>query len=92
MAGIDKIYITEEQLPFFKHWVKKVSDKCLQETGYNIMDYVYNLDIKKVRKDYMGVAEFPVSNFPEEIDRWILNGNCGIDFILNRVKFQYGIE
>ena len=93
MAGIDKIYITGEQFPLFYDWIEKVYKKCTKETGLFMRHYLY-YDIDDAKKVKIKPKEtIPVSNFPEEIDMWILKkGNCDLKFIRDKVKEQYGIK
>ena len=75
MAGIDKIYGTQEQYNELAKWLnennKKAVDGLYPKEGYNEEDR-------------------PISNFSEKTDKWLLD-NCPLTWVTDRVKWQYGI-
>ena len=76
MAGIDKIYGTQEQYYEFLDWCTKNKPDA---TGY-----FYSADGYPE-----SLQERPISNFPEKIDRWLIE-NCEIPFVQKRLQQQYG--
>lgn len=75
MAGIDKIYGTKEQFDEFFAWTKEHNPEAVR--------YFYQLGDNypdKIR---------PLTNFPEKIDRWMLE-NCPLKFVTDRITDQYG--
>jgi len=81
MAGIDKIYGTEDQFIEFKNW--------LEVNKPDAIKYLYHGDYAS--DPFFKDREKPISNFPEEVDRWLLK-NCDIDWVISRIKDQYGLE
>ena len=78
MAAIDKIYGTRAQRDQFWSWCAKHKPAALQ--------YFYSW-----YNEYDDDDEAPITNFPEDIDMWLL-ANCPIKFVTGRVKEQYSIE
>jgi len=76
MAGIDKIYGSTEQWDEFHLWCELNNVEAL--------DYFYPRD------DY-DQFDRPITNFPERIDKWLLE-NCPIPFVIDRLKVQYNIK
>lgn len=81
MAGIDKIYGTNEQYNEFFKWL---SENQKQINGRWPTSFLYP-------KEGYDVENRPISNFPEAVDKWLLS-NCPFDWVINRIKFQYNIE
>lgn len=75
MAGIDKIYGTQEQYDELERWLKGNNKKVIEELypkdGYD--------------KEYR-----PISNFSEKTDKWLLS-NCPITWVTDRIKYQYNL-
>ena len=74
MAAIDKIYGTTEQYDELKNW--------LADHATWAMKYLYPRD------GYIN-NDRPISNFPVNIDIWLLK-KCKIDWVINKIKEQYG--
>ncbi len=76
MAGIDKIYGTQEQYIELEKWLSDNNKKAISglypKEGYD--------------KEYR-----PISNFSEKTDKWLLD-NCPLTWVTDRIKWQYGIE
>ena len=76
MAAIDKIYGTKEQRDeFFSSCEKNKPDALL---------YFYQW-----WKEWNDGEENPITNFPETIDKWLLE-NCKISWVVAYIKDQYG--
>ena len=93
MAGIDKIYGTQEQYYELKEWLLKNEKPipCIMgwssKAGGDIIKYVLPSDC--LYEESWGNEEHrPISNFPEEVDMW-LKDNCPLDFVQERLKEQY---
>lgn len=80
MAGIDKIYGTNEQYEEFKTW--------LEAKNPDATKYLYHGDYAS--DPFFKDRDRPISNFPEKIDNWLLE-NCDIDWVVSRIKEQYGL-
>jgi len=89
MAAIDKIYLTLDQYPEWMKFVRDNAKKCKKQTGDEIEKYLYGVDSKHLKSG--NKTNFPVSNFPEHIDMWLLD-KCPLPFIQKRIKEQYSIE
>lgn len=97
MAGIDKIYGTQKQYNEFKNWLKENQKpiKCRVEFSLfkgketPIYKMVLPTECLYPRNGY-DKKERPISNFPEVIDKWLLK-NCKIEWVVNKIKEQYGI-
>ena len=76
MASIDKIYATKEQRNEFHAWCITNKPEALR--------YFYQW-----WDEWNDGKEHPITNFPEKIDRWLLK-NCPIDWVIARIKAQYG--
>ena len=74
MAAVDKIFGTKEEYDEFYDWCRILKPEVLQ--------YFY----PRYEKD----SQFTLTNFPEDVDRWMLK-NCDIDWVVERIKEQYGI-
>jgi len=81
MAGIDKIYGTQEQLVELRGWLEMNNPEAL--------DYVAPVEREFPHIEGTGIRS--ISNFPEKIDVWLLD-NCPIEFVTNRIKEQYGLD
>lgn len=98
MAGIDKIYGTQKQYNEFKKWLKENQVPIRCETGSvwngkkekKIYEMVYPTDYLYPRNGYYK-GDRPISNFPEKIDKWLLK-HCKIDWVIARIKAQYGLS
>jgi hypothetical protein len=78
MAGIDKIYGSDNEYDTFKHWCKKNSSAKRR----HLKHFFYPRD------DYEDKSYRPITNFPEKHDKWLLN-HCPFDFIIKRIEKQY---
>ena len=76
MAGIDKIYGSNEQYDEFFDWCKNNYPDAL--------NYFYGRD------DYEPPDDRAICNFPMPMTWWMLE-NCPIQFVIDRVKFQLGL-
>jgi len=76
VASIDKLYGTWEQYDEFYSWCAKYNPGALE--------YFYFYDWKDDQSH-------PMTNFPERYDKWLLK-NCTLDFVIQQIKEQYGIE
>ena len=102
MASIDKIYGTQEQYNEFKKWLYE-NQKFIRIT-YDYDTVTINGVIRKRNIKYREVlpsdylyprngydkSNRPIANFPEKIDKWLLK-NCKIEWVVERIKEQYGI-
>ena len=73
MAAIDKIYGTKKQWQQLRDWLEKHKPDALC--------YMY-------KKPPNSCGEYPLSNFPSEIDYWLIS-NCPLDFVQERLQEQY---
>jgi len=76
MAGIDKIYGTQEQYNELEQWLKVHNKKAIEGL---------------YPKDDYNLEDRPISNFSKKTDKWLLV-NCPITWVTDRIKWQYGIE
>lgn len=76
MAAIDKIYGSTQEYDIFCKWAK--------ENRAEILKYFYP------RNGYKDKHDRPITNLPEKEDMWLLE-NCQIEFIIKRIKEQYGL-
>ena len=76
MASIDKIYGTIEQYDEFHSWCAANKPDALR--------FFY-------QRDGYVTDQRPITNFPEAVDMWLLD-NCHIDWVVGRIKAQYGID
>lgn len=74
MAYIDKIYGNIQQ--WFELW-RYLEEKCPEG-----LKHMYECP------DSSDGNEWPLSNFPREIDVFLME-NCDIDFVVDRLKEQY---
>lgn len=96
MAGIDKIYGTQKEYNEFKKWLKENQKpiKCRIGFNYSKIKYEYS---KCLPTEYLygrngfNKEDRPISNFPEAIDKWLLK-HCPIEWVIKRIKEQYGID
>lgn len=79
MASIDKIYAKKEQREELYKWCKENKPEALH--------YFYDW----YSPDWDDDLEHPITNFPEEIDMWLID-NCPLAWVVARIKDQYGIE
>lgn len=97
MAGIDKIYGTQKQYNEFKNWLKENQKPIKCRVGFTlfkgketpIYEMVLPTECLYFAHGYKKI-ERPISNFPEAIDRWLLK-NCKIEWVIARIKEQYGL-
>lgn len=75
MAAVDKIYGNYLQYIQFLNWCKKNNPDALK--------YFYDWDQGAIRQC--------ITNFPEEVDRWMLN-NCTIKWVKEYIKEQYELD
>ena len=76
MASIDKIYATREQRQEFYDWCKANKPEALK--------YFYEW-----YDEWNDGLDHPITCFPESIDIWLLH-NCHIEWVLDRIREQYG--
>lgn len=81
MTSIDKIYGNKEQYVEFQNWCEENNPQLLKYFYEDLENYD-SLNYDEIR---------PITNFPEEIDNWLLN-HCPLDWVINRIKFQYDIK
>lgn len=98
MAGIDKIYGTQKQYNELRKWLKNnpISINCCigsktikgkdEDIFANERPLLYLYPVKGYSKDYR-----PISNFPHEIDEWLLK-SCPINWVIEKIKEQYNIK
>lgn len=84
MAAIDKIYGNVDNWIELYVWLKQAKPQYIR--------HMYpcppvNIDLSQ--HDRSEDKEYPISNFPEEADRWLLK-NCPISFVIEAIKEQYG--
>lgn len=99
MAGIDKIYGTQQQFNELKEWLIKNQRpiKCLDSFEWDDKDNeVKNYeDVLPTDCLYNELGypknHRPISNFPENIDMWLLK-NCPIKWVISRIKEQYDLK
>lgn len=84
MAGIDKIYGTSYQWGMLRDWLK-ANDRYFLIKGEIRMASEYLYDCPDQNKTG------PLSNFPAEIDAWLLN-ECHLKWLTDRIKEQYGLN
>ena len=78
MASIDKIYGNISQYQELYAWLKANNREAV--------NYLCDWD-----DDLWDEEQHPISNFPERIDMWLLE-NCPIEWVTDRIKYQYGLE
>ena len=93
MAAIDKIYGTQEQYDDLEDWLKGNEKPIRCRVG---MEWIKNRPIYESslpsewlysKKGY-DKDDRPISNFPNEIDRWLLK-NCPLQWVTDKIKEQY---
>lgn len=77
MAAIDKIYGTTGQYSEFYTWCKKHKPSALKHF-YLLEGYEDNNDR-------------PITNFPVEIDKWMLQ-KCPIRWVTDAIRKQYRLK
>jgi len=82
MAGIDKIYLPKEQGILFLNWAKDNNDKCLKESGFNLLNCFYDFQEYEVEIQ-------PITNTNVGIDRWLIL-NCPFYFVQEQLANKYG--
>ncbi len=91
MAGIDKIYGTQEQYLEFKKWLLE-NQKPIKCRNYSTEGPKYEMEWPSeflYDEDWDESDIRPISNFPEAVDKWLMK-NCPLEFIQKRLKEQYG--
>lgn len=88
MAGIDKTYVTKEQLVEAYKWAKSIG-KVTLENGhiFRPLDFIHYYDMK----DLPELDEYVLWNTPTWFDRWLWK-NCPLSFIHDRMKEVYDKE
>ena len=99
MAGIDKIYGTEKQYNQLHDWLKENQIPINCKTGFDwdverkcIIDQfedVWPLDCLYPKAEVYNKKQ-PISNFPSEIDFWLLK-HCPLKFVIRRIKEQHNL-
>jgi hypothetical protein len=79
MAAIDKIYGNVNQLNEFVDWLWHNNKKATA--------YLYKWEDEWIYDDKI----HPISNFPQKIDKWLLE-NCPIEWVIDQIKEQYNIK
>ena len=79
LAAIDKIYGTYQQHLEFKTW-------C-EENNYGLRYFFYLWEDEWITDG----KDHPIANFSGRADKWLLD-HCPIDWVVARIKDQYGIE
>jgi hypothetical protein len=77
MAAIDKIYANKNQYDEFYLWCKQNKPEAL--------DYFY-----KWPNEWDDGQDHPITNFPEWIDKWMLE-NCPLSWVIEKIKDQYNL-
>ena len=98
MAGIDTIYGTQKQYNELKRWLKENQKPIKCRVGFDLVGNketpIYEMVLPTERlysRNGYDKNKRPISNFPEAIDKWLLK-NCKIEWVVNRIKEQYGIN
>lgn len=99
MAAIDKTYFkTWEQYKSVLDFLKannvydgnSVKDEYGNDINFDeIMSRWTKSEVEQRIKEYDGCIDLQLWNTPTYIDIWLIR-NCDIDFIVDRLKFQYG--
>jgi len=76
MAGIDKIYGSQQDYITLRAWLMKHRPQAL---GHLYPEYGYDREMR------------PISNFPTGIDKW-LAVNCPFGFVQRKLRIQYPRE
>ena len=88
MAGIDKIYCTcYKDFKEFYNWCEMINPLFQKETQLSLLDYFYYTKDEII--EYFGKCGhiywgFPITNFPEHVDIWLIR-HCPIKFVRNRL-------
>jgi hypothetical protein len=101
MAGIDKIFGTQEEYIMFQEWLEEngVKIKCNVGTDYDDKGTIHSiyemwnfvLYPKPPKPSPTNKNErFTISNFSPEQDRWLYY-NCPLTFIHKAIAEQYGV-
>lgn len=79
MAAVDKIYGTHAQGEELREWLKQhlpVASRFLYDgVNFSMPDH----------------HERPLSNFPEDVDKFLLE-ECTLDWVVVAIKKQYNLE
>lgn len=89
MAGIDKTYVTSQELKEAIDWAKTVGTVTM-ENGYRFkpLGYIYTYnDLDNPNFDW-NREEYVLWNTPMWFDRWLWL-NCPLEFVKDRLKYQY---
>lgn len=79
MASIDKIYATKKQRDEIYSWCEENYKEALPF----FYEWYEEWDWEEENE------QFPITNFPEEIDTYLLY-NCPIKWVTDYIKDQYG--
>ena len=86
MAAIDKLYVhSPEELKEFLAWANENNDKCLKETGEDMLVYISRYEHQN--RNFKNGS--PIANFPLSIDEFLLK-YCTIGFVLKYLEKQCG--
>lgn len=77
MAGIDKIYGSNEDYDVFYLWAATHNKELLK--------HFYPRD------GYDPKYERPITNFPQHLDEWLIK-NCPVPFVRERLREQYDLD
>jgi hypothetical protein len=99
MAGIDKIYGTQEQYDELKAWLKENEKPIMCIVGSvsdefgctEIIENILPSECLYPEGNIYSKEHRPISNFPHHVDRWLWE-NCPIDWVLKRLTEQYGVD
>ena len=93
MAGIDKIYGTQEQYLELEKWLLQNQKPIRSLVGWNSEESYQYEDVLPTDflypKEGYNKKHQPISNFGRAIDEW-LKQNYPLDFVQKRLKEQYG--
>lgn len=90
MAGIDKTYVTKEQLIQAIEWAKNIKEITL-ENGYKFSPIEFIEAYNEINSDDFLFDEkeyYVLWNTPMWFDRWLWN-NCNLTFVRERLQEQY---
>ncbi len=76
MAGIDRIYGSNEQYNELKNFLVKYNRSAIK--------YLYPTDC------FDSVKHRPISSFPQKVDQWLLK-YCKMNWVVERIQEQYNI-
>lgn len=78
MAGIDKIYGTQDQWRELREWLKKYKPEYLKQVS--TIFYIQEYDIKN--------DSGPISNFTKAADKWLFE-NCSLQWVVDSIRKKY---